>query len=207
MKSEGSGKIYVIIGSSLIGAGLLIIILCFVLGGGEEVVTEPDPQNAEPGQAVSYVSSQAFTEKPDKYKYQYLKALLKNNNNPALRKRFISKLENLSEQEIKRVKDNAIDATKSRMLADARKYKKLKSERERGELIESSLEEMMPFKEWLHDMRENPRLRDDTPQTHGEMFNEMMERTTPAEQSLLEGYAGAAMKHYIKKMQSTFGQY
>jgi hypothetical protein len=133
-------------------------------------------------------------------RYEYILKVAQCNGDAEARKKILANVENLPDSKVFQIRNNLIDALKTRFLNETQEYQTIKDPAERRKFIDQKLSELDSFNGWVGDMRSIPKVQKVIPLWNQQgTFNVLMERTSPVERATLETYLSEAFRQWVRR--------
>ncbi len=181
-------------GITVIAVALLLI---FITNNSNDFKTIPNPKTANPKEIIKYLASETFNKKSLRDKHDYLIKFLYARNTLQQQQTAINSVNKLSDDEIRKIRNNIVDAIKFEFIEQAKIYNQLSGTNKR-KYIQQQLQNFAVLQRWADTARKSDKIKRNTPAwTEKGAFELFMSRTSPIEQAALETYLSDIAKAYF----------
>lgn len=170
--------------AGLIGGGGVAAVLAVWLLRSSKV---PNPESASARDMAAFLTSRASDAMSKEDKYRLIRTYVDRNNTPQGLDEIRRTLETLSDKDIRRLQDHAVDAISGGLISYCRRYNASQSEQERKQIVNGLVEELIPYHQFARAIMEGtPNVRKSVARTPTESFNLALKRISPPELAEME---------------------
>jgi len=182
-----TAKKYLIGGLSAAVLVIFTICMCIFFSGESRNMRMPDPEKATAKQAVGFFVSNTIDGISKQEKFRFLATFLDNNKSPEASQALSQALKKLSDDDVRRMRDNVIDAAAGGVLLYVDKFNAATSEQEKQKIVNEMMQEVAKYDKFARSIvRNTPNVKKESPSSSTESFNIIMKRVPTAEISKME---------------------
>ena len=177
--------------------GLMVILLAVTLMRTGIVISKPpDPVRASERKVAKYLASPKMSRLPKNDRQQYMMKVARYYDQPQRRARFSREVEQLSDFELRQLRDNVFEVAKEQAVKDSQVYNSL-APQQRQDFIDQKLNEVLNIETMIRgndlntDPTRIPRLVKTVPKKPNAAYSMFLAKTNPKERSKVQTYVTA----------------